>query len=184
MITTLYVASPEVRKKVLYLYNRYHDELSRLAKYRLKNAGYANYEHDANDVLQNAYRKLLKYGDCIHLEQGEKAVKTYLQTVVANEVINLLNSSKPLLDIDDYAEQVVEDDFFERLCVQEEYREVIKILDRLDERYTLTFYYRYQCGMEVAAIADLMEVPPKTVYTRLTRGKKIVNKHFKKGGLR
>ena len=56
----------------------------------------------------------------------------------------------------------------------ERYEKVVKAIEKLDEKYSLTLLYRYNENMSVGEIATLMGVPEKTVYTRLERGKKLL----------
>jgi DNA-directed RNA polymerase specialized sigma24 family protein len=47
---------------------------------------------------------------------------------------------------------------------------------RLDDRYRIPLYLRWVEELPVKAIARMMDLPPKTVYTNLSRGKAILIK--------
>ena len=47
----------------MYIYSHFHDDMIRLAKSRLKNAGYCNYELEAEEVVQESFIKIIKYID-------------------------------------------------------------------------------------------------------------------------
>ena len=44
----------------------------------------------------------------------------------------------------------------------------------MDEKYSIALLYHYCEDMSVKEIAELMGLPEQTVYTRLTRGKRIL----------
>ena len=65
-------------------------------------------------------------------------------------------------------------DFFEQIRIQERYDEVVEEIDRLDEKYSIPLSLRYGEEMETKEIAHLMGLSEKTVYTRISRAKKLL----------
>jgi RNA polymerase sigma factor (sigma-70 family) len=59
------------------------------------------------------------------------------------------------------------------------YDEVVKAIADLDEIYSMTLLLRYEKGMKPDEIAETMGISNKTVYTRLSRGKKLLREALK-----
>ena len=58
---------------------------------------------------------------------------------------------------------------------------MVKAIEKLDEKYSTTLQLFYCEEMAPNDIAELMGLSPKTVYTRLARGKKILLESLKGG---
>lgn len=164
----------EDKSKIEHVYKRYHGAMMRMAKGRLKRAGIKSYETDAEDVVQNAFLKICKYIKKIDFEVGEKKLRAYVLSIVANESNSFIADYKRVEPLgDDYCD-MSDKDFFESLSIKENYDRVVRVIGELDEKYSLTLLYRYANDMSVKDIADLMGISEKTVYTRLSRGKKLL----------
>lgn len=170
----LSLAEKTEQEKIQYLYDTFHKDLMRFAKYRLKNAGMPNYATDAEDAVQNAFVKIAKYGKAIDLQEDLKKIKAYLFTVVRNEVANIVKEYTYFDDIDEMPNVLPEEDFFEKLQIRERYEQVVNVIKELDEKYSITLYYRYEKELSAEEIAELMGLSVKTVYTRLERGRRLV----------
>ena len=59
------------------------------------------------------------------------------------------------------------------------YEDVVKAIENLDPVYSTTLLLKYERGLTPAQIAEMMEIPEKTVYTRLSRGKKMLRDALK-----
>lgn len=62
----------------------------------------------------------------------------------------------------------------EELEIKKNYKKVIKAISEMDEIYSITLMYVFIEEKSVKEIASLMGISPKTVYTRLERGRKIL----------
>ena len=62
----------------------------------------------------------------------------------------------------------------EELEIQKNYKKVIEIISQMEEIYSITLMYVFVEERSVKEVAELMGVSPKTVYTRLERGRKIL----------
>ena len=60
--------SPKHHDKVRWLYEEYHDMAVKLARSELWRRSWDNYYNDAEDIVQNAFRRILKYGKKINYE--------------------------------------------------------------------------------------------------------------------
>ncbi len=174
LLFLLTIADEGEADKVEYVYNTYHEDMLRFAKSRLRNAGLSSYLIDAEDAVQNAFVKITKYINKIDFDAAPKELRTYLFSVVSNEVTNIIKDYKFFDDIEDYADVIGDESFFEEIKVRENYDAVMTALKKLDDKYSITFLYHYHRDMSVRGIAELMGISEKTVYTRLERGKKLL----------
>ena len=157
------------RDKLRRLYDSYHKAMLRLARAKLKRGGNDNATYDAEDVVQNAWCRIVKHASEIDLSREERVTKSYLLTIVSNECARFMSQRR----VDEPLEQDVEtEDFVERIEVRERYRAVVDAIKRLDDKYSNALYLHYVMEKSVKEVADLLGVPEKTVYTRLERGKK------------
>ena len=170
----LYISDECNHPKIIEIYNRYHDDMIKFAKSRLRN-GRDGYIFEAEDVVQESYIRILKYINSINLDADEKAVKTYILTIVSNKINDLFSEHKICENIEDYINDVEsDDDFFEKLIIKERFEAVWKAIDGLDEIYRITFMYRYKNHMSIKEIAEFMEISVRTVQTRILRGRKLL----------
>lgn len=174
MLSFLLSTNESNHSKIIYLYNTYHDDMIKFAKYRLKKSGLPNYELDAEDVVQNAFVKISKYINSVNFDACEKEIKSYVLSVVANETKNMVNEYTYFDGIDSHAEELSDEDFFERIRIKETYHRVIDQIKHMDEKYSITLLYYYCEDMSVKEISGLMGISEKTVYTRITRGKRLL----------
>ena len=160
--------------QIEYLYNRFHDEMMRLGKSQLRNAGDNNYLYDAEDVVQASFVKISKYIKSIDFSKSDQELKTYVFRILTNEVNNFLSDRDECDNIEDHLGVLSDEDFFERVKIEEEYNEVVQAIKALDDKYSTVMMCRYYDEMEVKDVAELMGLTEKTIYTRLDRGKKLL----------
>ena len=160
--------------KIEYIYRRHHEEMMRIVKERLKNAGIESYETDAEDVVQNAFLKICKYVKRIKFEVGETKLRAYVLSIAANESSDFISDYRRVESLGEEHCDFSDKDFFASLSVKEDYERIVRAIGKLDEKYSLTLLYRYSNGMSVKDIASLMGISEKTVYSRLSRGKKLL----------
>ena len=170
----LSISEEQYHSKIEYLFNTYHSDMIRFAKYRLKTAGISSYNVDAEDAVQSAFLKIIKYIDRIDFHAGEKEIQSYVLSIVSNEVADILKSNKPFDCLDDYADQLSDTSFIDQLQVNERYEQVVRILRQMDDRYRTVLQFRYVNDMSVKAISDLIGISEKAVYARLERGKRLL----------
>lgn len=174
LLFLLTIADEGEADKVEYVYNTYHEDMLRFAKSRLKKAGLPCYLIDAEDAVQNAFVKITKYIKKIDFDTSSMEIRMYLFSVVSNEATNIIKDYKYFDDIEDYVDVISDERFFEEIKVRENYQEVMTAIEKLDEKYSITFLYHYHRDMSVKEIAELMGISEKTVYTRLERGRKLL----------
>ncbi len=163
------------QEKIIFIYEHYHNEMIKITKGRLKGSGVPNYAWDAEDIVQETFLRVVKYAYKINMEMEEHKIRSYVLTILGNVIHDYFSSKTYDENLDDYEPTLKsDDDFIETMNIRERYDEVMKAIDSLDEIYRITFVLKYQKEMEVEKIAEFMEVPVKTVYTRLFRGKKLL----------
>ncbi len=176
----LMLAAENSRDKLRHLYDTYHLTMLHLARAKLKRGGDFNAALDAEDVVQNAWCRIVKSLDAIDFSKNERVIKSYILTIVSNESARFLRERS----VEHEPEQAVEEeDFVEQLQLRERYRAVVEAIKRLDEKYSNTLYLHYVMERSVKEVADMLGVPEKTVYTRIQRGKKKLLEHLRKEGI-
>lgn len=160
--------------KVEHIYNTYHDYMMKYAVSKLRAAGRTNFMYDAEDAVQNAFVKIVRHIDKIDFSRGEKDVKNYCLTILCNEVCNVFSDNHEDFEFDEEFCSGNEYNIIEELDIRERYNEVVKAIKALDEKYSSTMYLVFCKEMTVNQVAEMMGLAPKTVYTRLARGKQLL----------
>lgn len=176
LIFLLSISDKSVAANVERLYRDYYEDLLRFAQGRLKQSGIKNYEIDAEDAVQNAFVKITKYIDKINVGAPEKAVRSYVFSIVANEVTDIVSRDQRCDDIEEYADSLADEEIVEKMSIKESYRNVVKIIKRMDEKYSTVLMYYFCYDMSVKEIARMLNVSENTVYSRFSRGKLILLK--------
>ena len=163
-------------KQIEYLYKAFHGDMLKLARERLRRAGFPNYYYDAQDAVHNVFLKLARSGKSIDFSRNKKDIRLYMLKSTVNAVNDLMSDSIFVNNIDEYDGICDEDEFFERLNIRERLDRVMKAIEALDDIYSITMldYYKYQ--MDVKQIARLYGISDKAVYSRLNRGRVLLIK--------
>lgn len=184
MLLFLYtLVDPEDHPKIEFIYWTYHDDMVRLAMAKLKLANVPNYDIDAEDVVQNAYIKISKYIKKINIQVQHTELRAYLLSIVSNEAADYLKGNTPVEDIDEYADKLYDTEFIDSLQINDEYEKVVRVIQRMDNRYGTTLLYRLRDELSISEISHIMSVPEKTVYTRLHRGTQLLMEMLEKEGM-
>lgn len=94
MLCLLMAAADESdREKIVYIYTAYHDDMIKFAKHRLRNAGVANCDGDAEDVVQNTFLKIVRNIDTVDTAGGDKKLRAYLLTIVSDKLGHHIQNS-------------------------------------------------------------------------------------------
>ncbi len=174
LLFLLSLTNEENQEKVEYLFTRFHDDVIRYAKFKLR--GMKTPGFDAEDVVQEAYIKVIKYLDRIDFSVGDRSLKSYLFSVIDNQTKDMLTKVKPEECLDDYSDTLEsDDDFFENLHKKEDQNAVREAIKQLPLIYTITLRYRFYTEMSIKDISDFMDVPENTVKSRIKRGKQMLS---------
>ena len=166
-------------QKIEHIYNTYYDYMMKYAVSKFKSSGRVNCVCDAEDAVQNTFIKIVKNVDHIDFSRGKNEVKNYCFTILSNEICNILCESEDFFEINEEFFDENQYNFIEELEIKENYNEIVKSIERIDEKYSSTLYLYFCMEKSVKEIAELMGVSSKTVYTRLARGKKILLEQLK-----
>ncbi|MBQ2828612.1 MAG: sigma-70 family RNA polymerase sigma factor [Clostridia bacterium] len=120
--------------------------------------------HDAQDILQNVFLKLLKYSEEF---TSDEHLDKWLTTVCVNESKNYIKSLfKKHQSIDDC--EIVSPDIFEN-SMQSDLYNVVMSLPKKDRTVIHLFYYE---DMSIKEISSILKSTESTVKTRLSRARK------------
>ena len=173
MLQFLYSISDEsVHSKIERIYIDYHENMIKYAEGLLSSMGRKNYRIDAEDAVQNAFIKITRYVYNIDFTLGKKYVKNYVFSILHNEICNLVKENKTEEELDENENFFVDDDIADMINASEKYNEIVDVIKKMDLIYSTTLFMYFCKEMTVNNIADVMGVSAKTVYTRLSRGKK------------
>lgn len=132
---------------------QYSQLLLRIAFTRVKST------HDAEDVVQEVFLKLITKQPCFRNEEHEKA---WLIRATINLTYDMLKSS--------FRQSVPLDESI--LSSQEEPNQLLSAVRSLPEKYsTVLHLYTYE-GYSIKEIAQILALPAATVGTRLSRARK------------
>lgn len=138
---------------------RYADMVKRICFYYLKN------EADTEDVFQNVFLKYLLHDEPFIDEEHEKA---WLLRVAINACKDYLKSffRRNTVSLDEINEMAAE--------VSEDHREVMEAVLSLPEKYKDPIYLYYFEGYSAAEIGKILGKKENTVYSLLSRGRKLL----------
>ena len=183
MLTFLLAISDERHHKaVSHIFKSYHSDMLKLARYKLR--GQQNFKELAEDAVENALLKITKY---IHRLDADdiRSLRAYVMTITANECINIINSENDVLSLNDNFpdDSFTEESFINLLSIKERYDTVVKGITLLDDKYRAPMYMKYVEELSPEEISEMLELPIKTVYTRLARGKALLLEYAQREGV-
>jgi RNA polymerase sigma-70 factor (ECF subfamily) len=164
-------------RAVMQAYNR---RLYRIARSILRN------DADAEDVVQEAYVRAFT-----HLEgfRGDASLATWLSRIAMNEALGRLRARRPTTDLSEVEAKGPEAEIIqfpntarsdpERTMAQRELLQLVEqATDKLPEVYRTVLIARIIEGMSVEETAELLEIRPETVKTRLHRARQMVREQL------
>jgi RNA polymerase sigma-70 factor (ECF subfamily) len=161
------------------LVSRYQDPVYAMALRFVRSVG------DAEDIAQEAFLRAYR---ALEGFKGDAKFSTWLYRITWNLCADWLRRNRrpgrmpvAIDDLPDVADDRV--DVEERLLAEEEKRKVREALDRLDEKYRCVLILFYHQKMSYDQIAAVLEVPMKTVETRLYRARKLLRERLRRAGL-
>ena len=152
-----------------YLVETYGDMVYRLALTRVKN------QHDAQDIVQQVFLKLVKNVDGL---ESEEHVKAWLIKVTVNEGKSLFSSAwrRHTASLEESSEA-------EELAVApqeiKETNELLKAVFRLPEKYRVVIHLFYYHDLSTEEIARILGRSNHTVRSQLSRGREKMRKDLK-----
>lgn len=141
-------------------------------------------QNEAEDVVHDAMLRIIKNIDKIDISNKRKT-KAFCVTVVRNRAIDCLRR-KSNNDVSYNDEMAVEDKnafVFNPTEINEVYQILYQALDSLSETYKTVCTLKYVTGLKEREIAEVLDLPAKTVSLRIFRGKQILRESLRKEDL-
>ncbi|NCS32611.1 sigma-70 family RNA polymerase sigma factor [bacterium] len=149
--------------------HRYEDKLFRYAKKLITD------EHEAKDVVQNAFMKAYKNMQSFDIK---RKFSSWIYRITHNEAMNVLRKRKRTTNgIDKTVFESIQDDAptIEEKIEQEDVKiEITALLDFLPDDYKEPLLLFYSEEKSYGEISDILRMPTGTVGTRINRGKKML----------
>lgn len=144
---------------------------------------------EAEDVVQETYVRAFT-----HLEsfRGESSFATWLTRIAMNEALGRARRLRPHVELSDLKSGVLEAQIIqfpqssnpsdpEKSMAQREIRHVVeRAVDELPEAFRIVFITRVIEGMSVEETAELLQLKPETVKTRLHRARTLLRNHVER----
>jgi len=157
--------------------------LYRLARGILRNDG------EAEDVVQETYVRAFT-----HLEsfRGDSSLATWLARIAMNEALGRLRRQRPSVEFSSLPPGTLEAQIIqfphsassedpEKTMAQREIQHVVEhAIDELPEAFRIVFITRVIEGMNVEETAELLDLKPETVKTRLHRARTMLRENVEK----
>jgi RNA polymerase sigma-70 factor, ECF subfamily len=157
--------------------------LYRLARGILRNDG------EAEDVVQESYVRAFT-----HLTEfrGESSLSTWLSRIAMNEALGRLRRERPSVELSSLPQGMLEAQIIqfplasaaddpEKTMAQREIQHVVEgAIDELPEPFRIVFITRVVEGMNVEETAEILDLKPETVKTRLHRARAMLRDNVEK----
>lgn len=147
--------------------DRYADTVRRICMVHLKN--YA----DTEDIFQNVFLKYALSSDTFENERHEKAWIIRVTVNACKDLIKSFFRSKTVS-----LEELVN----EPAVVEEGQREILEIVLNLPEKYKDIVYLHYYEGYSAVEIGRILGKNVNTIYTLLSRARKILKERLEVAG--
>jgi RNA polymerase sigma-70 factor (ECF subfamily) len=139
------------------------DAAHNLARWLLRN------EQDAQDVVQEAYLRAFKSFAGFHGSNG----RAWLLTIVRNTSYTLLKKNRAV-DLTTTFDEEIHAAGYESISpatIREDAELIREAMDELPAEFREILTLRHQEGLSYKEIADIAEIPPGTVMSRLARAR-------------
>jgi RNA polymerase sigma-70 factor (ECF subfamily) len=156
--------------------------LYRIARGILRNDG------EAEDVVQETYVRAFT-----HLEsfRGDSSLATWLSRIAMNEALGRLRRARPSVELNSLPPGALEAQIIqfplsacedpEKTMAQREIQHVVEhAIDELPEAFRIVFITRVIEGMNVEETAELLDLKPETVKTRLHRARTMLRENVER----
>ena len=171
------VETAEDRDKVVFIYENYYSFMCWCAGEVL-----GHNKHDVEDSVHNAMVSIIEHLECIDFSDKQR-LKNFCGIVAKNKAINCkksqgknVTSTEDTINIGiDHVEMPDE-----IVLGRETYSVILREVFELDEKYRDVCMLKYLHGLKEREIAELLDISPKTVGTRIFRGKQLLREALRK----
>ncbi|HYF49445.1 MAG TPA: sigma-70 family RNA polymerase sigma factor [Planctomycetota bacterium] len=139
-------------------------------------------KEDAEDITQEALLQAYRTWNQVDPEMAGGYVK-WCYRIAHNLAIDLLRKKKPRQAEDEEMERAVDRRSMRPEEVYEhrvQSNELMECIQSLDEKYREVLILRFQEEMSYEKIAEILELPPSTIETRLFRAKKMLREKLER----
>ncbi len=146
-------------------------------------------DSEAEDVVQEAYVRAFTHLDSF---RGDSSLATWLTRIAMNEALGRLRRRHPTVDYTTLKPGVLEAQIIqfplsampddpERTMAQREIQTVVeRAIDELPDAFRSVFIARVVEGMSIEETAELLDLKPETVKTRLHRARALLRDNVEK----
>lgn len=155
------------RAKFEIIYNEYRKRMVSTAYSILHN------KDDAEDAVHDTFIKIARNMRSIGDPDSSETL-SYVLKATKNTAINLSQKNATRnkhIQLED-VENISDGQFLEKLHIQENYEEVVKAIQGLNDTYRDVLFYYFVKGMKAKDIADLLGRSNSAVQQQIIRGKK------------
>lgn len=167
------IDEPSNRDKFKEIYNNYKNMMFRTAMNVTNNFTLAE------DAVQESFFKIAKNISRIQYPVCNKTA-AFIMIIVRNTSIDILKAEhiERNTEINDEIPDISMD-VLNRIVSKEGYNFLVSIVKELDNIYSDVLMLRFVYDYDVSSIAEMLNIPGKTVETRIYRGKKILKEKLK-----
>lgn len=169
------VQTPSDKEKVEFIYVTYHGTMSHAIRQYVKN------EEDVADIVHDAMIKIIYNIDKVNIEEDFKT-RSFCKTIAKNKAIDFLRKKEQHnVSLDEkFESKSFSEDVLDIVINEESYEIILKAIDNLSDTYQLVCKLKYINGLKEREIAEVLDLPAKTVSLRIFRGKQILRESLKK----
>jgi RNA polymerase sigma-70 factor (ECF subfamily) len=163
--------SPEDKRKVEKLYEKYHKLMYVVAYNILKN------HEDAEDAVIASWEKIICHLDKIS-EIDCQETKSFFVIVVERTAIDYYRKNKRQSSVQIFLDEYEESPYFATKDKTLENLELYEVLRHIPKKYSEVLLLYYVNGFTGKEIANLLGIKEDAVMTRLSRGRKQLKKEL------
>ena len=142
---------------------------------------YVKNEEDVADIVHDAMIKIIYNIDKVNIEEDFKT-RSFCKTIAKNKAIDFLRKKEQHnVSLDEkFESKSCSEDVLDIVINEESYEIILKAIDNLSDTYQLVCKLKYINGLKEREIAEVLDLPAKTVSLRIFRGKQILRESLKK----
>ena len=166
------------KDKLECIYRKYYSLMLAVAIDKLKS------KEAAEDVVHDAVLRIIKHLDKIDMQNDYKT-KSFVCTIVTHLAIDVIRHKSHFqaenIDEVEYMLDSKEPLPIDCIISEDGYQTLVGYILSLDDTYKTVCQLKYINGLKESQIADLLDLPPKTVNVRIFRARQKLIKMIKEG---
>lgn len=163
------VVTQSDKEKVEFIYLNYYKIMSYVT------SKYVSNKDDIADIVHDAMVKIIYNIDKIDIED-EFRTRSYCTTIAKHKAIDFLRKKeqKNIALDENFENKNYSENILDTIINEESYNIILKAIDDLSETYQAVCKLKYINGLKEREIAEVLDLPEKTVSLRIFRGKQIL----------